>query len=397
MQAVKLWHTRVRRALPTIHATRLASVFAALGGLLKGRQLWSSGVGRHLPTQVAEKHNIKRVDRLLGNGQLHAELPALYRWLSSLLLSPDSQPCLLVDWSDVDTTKKLFLLRAAAAVGGRALTVYEAVYPRYQHPKDMQAFLDTLAQVLPTGCRPILVTDAGFRSPWFRRVEALGWGYVGRVRNRDYVRLAHQDLWFPAKSLYAQATQTPRALGELWIPRANPFFTRAYLYHRPTQGRHRLTARGKRRRNGPSEKHARGEREPWLLVSNLPLQRHTAKRVVALYRARMTIEQAFRDLKAYRHGFALRGNLGRRHDRIANLLLIAAFAILILWSIGLVGITRGLDRMLQANTERRKRVLSTFFIGGRLFKQGIVLRLAELNLALVDLRLTVLRNAAVTT
>ena len=397
MQAVKLWHTRARRALPTVHATRLASLFAALGGLLKGRQLWSSGVGRHLPTQVGEKHNIKRVDRLLGNGQLHAERPALYRWLSSLLLSPDSQPCLIVDWSDVDTTKKLFLLRAAAAVGGRALTVYEAVYPRYQHPKDMQAFLDTLAQVLPDGCRPILVTDAGFRSPWFRSVEAFGWGYVGRVRNRDYVRLAHQDTWFPAKSLYAQATQTPRALGQLWIPRANPFFTRAYLYQRPTQGRHRLTARGKRRRNGPSEKHARCEREPWLLVSNLPLQRTTAKRVVALYRQRMTIEQAFRDLKAYRHGFALRGNLGRRHDRIANLLLIAAFAILILWSIGLVGITRGLDRMLQANTERRKRVLSTFFIGGRLFNQGIVLRLAELNLALADLRLTVLRHAAVTT
>jgi len=396
MQAVKLWHTRARRALPTIHATRLASLFAAVGGLLKGRQLWLSGVGRHLPTQVSEKHNIKRVDRLLGNGQLHTELPALYGWLNSLLLSPDSQPCLLVDWSDVDTTKGLFLLRAAAAVDGRALTVYEAVYPRYQHPKDMETFLDTLAQVLPEGCRPILVTDAGFRSPWFRSVEARGWSYVGRVRNREYVRLADQDTWFPAKSLYAKATQIPHALGELWIPRANPFFTRAYLYHRPAQGRHRLTARGKRRRNGPSEKHARGEREPWLLVSNLPSRQHTAKRIVDLYRQRMTIEQAFRDLKAYRHGFALRGNLGRRHDRIANLLLIAAFAIFILWCIGLVGISRGLDRLLKANTERRQRVLSTFFIGGRVFMQGIRVRLAELNLALTALRLTVLRNGGAT-
>lgn len=324
MQVVEMLHARVRKVLPEIHVTRLRSLFAAVGGLLLGRQLWLTGVGRHLATKVSEKHQIKRVDRLLGNGQLSAERPALYRWLSSLLLSPGSQPCLLVDWSDVDTTKALFLLRAAVSVGGRALTVYEAVYPRYQHPKDMQKFLNTLAQVLPEGCRPIIVTDAGFRSPWFRSVEALGWYYLGRVRNRDYVRFPHEDTWFPAKSLYACATQTPRALGELWIPRTNPFFTRAYTYHKPPQGRHRLTARGKRRRNGPSEKHARGEREPWLLVSNLPPRRHTAKRVVALYRQRMTIEQAFRDLKAYRHGFALRGNLGRQHDRIANLLLLAA-------------------------------------------------------------------------
>lgn len=108
----------------------------------------------------------------------------------------------------------------------------------------------------------------------------------------------------------------------------------------------------------------------------------------------MTIEQAFRDLKAYRHGFALRGNLGRQHDRIAHLLLIAAFAIFILWIIGMVGITRGLDRTLQANTERRKRVLSTFFIGGRLFKQRIVLQLADINHALTELRFTILANCA---
>ena len=155
-----------------------------------------------------------------------------------------------------------------------------------------------------------------------------------------------------------------------------------------------MTARGKRRRNGPSEKHARREREPWLLVSNLPSRRTTAKRVVALYRQRMTIEQAFRDLKAYRHGFALRGNLGRHQDRIANLLLIAALAMFVLWIIGLVGIARGLSRMLQANTERRRRVLSTFFIGVRLFKQGLLPNRHEVNDVLAHLRSTILANGA---
>ncbi len=155
-----------------------------------------------------------------------------------------------------------------------------------------------------------------------------------------------------------------------------------------------MTAHGKRRRNGPSEKHARREREPWLLVSNLPPRRTTAERVVALYCQRMTIEQAFRDLKAYRHGFALRGNLGRHQDRIADLLLIAALAMLVLWIISLVGIARGLSRTLQANTERRKRVLSTFFIGARSFKQGLLSDRDEIDDALTQLRRTILDNGA---
>ena len=45
-----------------------------------------------------------------------------------------------------------------------------------------QAFLRQLQAVLPVGCRPIIVTDAGFRTPWFQQVEALGWDWVGRIR-----------------------------------------------------------------------------------------------------------------------------------------------------------------------------------------------------------------------
>ena len=151
MQVVELMHTRVRKALGEIHVTRLRSLFAAVGGLLLGQQLWLSSVGRNLATKTAEKYQIKRVDRLLGNGQLQVERPAFYRWLSSLMLSPGSQPCVLVDWSDIDTTKSLFLLRAAVSVGGRALTVYEAVYDRYANRQDMEK---SLALRIRTGYGP---------------------------------------------------------------------------------------------------------------------------------------------------------------------------------------------------------------------------------------------------
>ena len=282
MHAVRWLHKRVADALPTIHRARLKSVFCGVAGLLSGQQLSLTGVGRHVPGKAKEKHKIKRIDRLLGNHRLGAQRSSVYRWMCCWLIGSARHPSIIVDWSDIDTSKQLYLLRAAVSVGGRALVLYEEVHERYHHPSDTRAFLKHLAKCLPTCCMPIIVTDAGFRGPWFRAVEALGWYYVGRVRHRDYVRFPDVDDWFPAKILYDMATPRAKALGELWIPRATPMLTRAYIYRQRPKGRVRLTAHGKRCRNGPSLKHAKRQREPWLLISNLPPRRHLEKRIVGV-------------------------------------------------------------------------------------------------------------------
>ncbi len=64
--------------------------------------------------------------------------------------------------------------------------------------------------MLPPHCRPILVTDAGFRTPWFKQVEALGWDWVGRIRNRHEVQRPGEQECIPCKSVYPQATSTRR-------------------------------------------------------------------------------------------------------------------------------------------------------------------------------------------
>ncbi len=63
--------------------------------------------------------------------------------------------------------------------------VYERIYPIKQinAPQAQRDFLVGLAQVIPADVRPILVTDAGFRSVWFRAVAAHGWDCVGWVRH----------------------------------------------------------------------------------------------------------------------------------------------------------------------------------------------------------------------
>ena len=83
----------------------------------------------------------------------------------------------------------------------------------------------------------------------------------------------------------------------------------------------------------------------------------------------MSIEEGFRDLKAHRGGFGLRQNLGRDPRRISILLMIAAIATLCAWITGMAGINAQKHYALQANTERRRNVLSVFTNGMRLIAQ----------------------------
>jgi len=79
-------------------------------------------------------------------------------------------------------------------------TIYESVHERENCPRDQKRMLNTLAELLPDGCIPVLVTEAGFRRPWMKAVAAQGWYYVTRIRNRELYRSGGAD-WQPVKSL----------------------------------------------------------------------------------------------------------------------------------------------------------------------------------------------------
>jgi hypothetical protein len=57
-----------------------------------------------------------------------------------------------------------------------------------------------------------------------------------------------------------------------------------------------------------------------------------------------------------------------RTERIEALLLIGALASLLLWLVGLAARARRWTRHFQANTERRREVLSTFFLGQQVWR-----------------------------
>ncbi|MFV1985208.1 MAG: transposase, partial [Thiohalomonadales bacterium] len=100
----------------------------------------------------------------------------------------------------------------------RSIILYEEVHTlkTKEKPKTHRIFLERLYGMIPAECIPILVTDAGFRTPWFREVESLGWDWVGRVRNRHMVKRynsRNKDEWKDCKTYYSQASSTPKHLG----------------------------------------------------------------------------------------------------------------------------------------------------------------------------------------
>lgn len=382
MQVVRFLHKLSRECLEEVHGCRMSALWAGVDALLRGQRLWLTALGRHAGS-TSEKHGIKRMDRLLGNRHLRLERRGFYRWIGRLAVRGCRTPVVLVDWCELEGRGELKLLRAAVAVGGRALPIYEELHARAGDTEVHRRFLERLGEVLGPRCTPILVTDAGFRAWWYALVEAFGWSYVGRVRNREYLRWGAGGRWFSNKRLHARASRRPRALGALWLSKSRPVLTRFYLHRGRAKGRIKRNLQGQRSRKTESKRHAVREREPWLLVSNLPRRYATARRVVAIYRTRMQIEESFRDLKAPRCGFAMREHRGRDLERTANLLLIAALGMLATWLMGLYGYAHGLHRKLQANTERRRRVLSTFFVGRRLLSQALAVTAKDLSNALI--------------
>jgi len=107
---------------------------------------------------------------------------------------------------------------------------------------------------------------------------------------------------------------------------------------------------------------------------------------VKFYALRMKIEEGIRDTKNTRWGFALRDARSRRAERMEVLLLLAALGTLACWLAGLAAEAREWGRHFQANTVRKRVVLSTVFIGRALLTSlRFRLRCRDLRNALIEL------------
>jgi hypothetical protein len=166
MHAVRLLQMNIEKSCSIIHKKRSQCLVDVVAALIDSGKLWISALGRGIENQTTSKHNIKKVDTLVGNRHLHDEREYLYKYVVDAWIGSKKRPVIIIDWSPIAGDCKHHFLRASVTGVGRAMTLYEEVHAQEQYANNTahKRFLQKLSTILPIGCRPIVVTDAGFRN-----------------------------------------------------------------------------------------------------------------------------------------------------------------------------------------------------------------------------------------
>lgn len=363
-------------SLRGIHSFRINVLTSMVVALCNGADLTLTSLGRSLPGRAHVKNKIKRVDRALGNIALHQDLPLIQQMLTRTITSLVPFCVIAVDWTGWHD-KNWHLLRASLICNGRSLPLMSEVVPAdlAQNSQIQCAFLDRLHAAIPDGKPVTIITDAGFRTDWFRHINQLGWCFVGRVRGLVSFQLEGEAGWMKVSDLQAEDRPLKIGYGVLARKPRVPCHGSFYLQKRPSAGRH-----GKGIRSKTQEEHRRSAQEPWLLFSNVEgLEPH---QIMTLYSRRMQIEQNFRDEKSPRFGYGLRLSRSQGWGRLEVLSVVAAMASLVMWLTGYMAEKKQLHRHYQANTEKGRRILSYLRLAGEVLRdrQGMVRRINIVNL-----------------
>jgi hypothetical protein len=349
-----------------MHEKRRRTVTDAVMALLRCGRVVAASLGRAIALRTTDKHGIKRIDRLLGNARLHTELLDCYGALAAFTVGAIRHPVILVDWTELGRDK--CALKAVLAFHGRGIPLYAET-----HSAEVQArgsvhkrFLARLARVLPAGCTPIVVTDAGFKQPWRDAVEERGWHFVSRVRSPTLVRADEQDSWRTVRGCVGRFGRGIVDLPQGELNRCSPVQVRlVFSDHRSVRARKRPRLQGRGIR---VQRAVRGAHEPWMLATSM--RSCLAKNIVAIYALRMQVEESIRDDKSHAFGWAFNDAHCRTCRRIDVQLLLTALATVAAMLAGIAAEVTDQARHFQANTERRRRVLSLVTLGRRVLALG---------------------------
>src|SRR6478735_6814785 len=190
-----------------VHSVRAAAVMALVEGIVQGGRLSPATIGRVLSSGALPKHSIKRVDRLLGNPKMVGDRLFLFHAIAHRLLRGCRRPVILVDWTQAGDHVALV---AAVPIGGRALPIYVEVHPlkKLGNATVEKRFLCALKATIPSECRSVIVSDAGFKGPFFQAVLDQGWDFLGRVRGTTKA-VSSVGETISKEQLYARAVTTP--------------------------------------------------------------------------------------------------------------------------------------------------------------------------------------------
>lgn len=310
------------------HVRVLGLIVAAA---FSARKLGVGVLGRHLETDTAPKHAIKRVDRFLSSKAFSTE--DAYRNIVEVVVGSRKFVPIAVDWTKI---RELPALIAGVISRGRAIPIASQVMDPQRVYKSYNAFekgfFTWVKSLLPLDISGVVLLDRGFKrvelTKWFRKV---GLHFVVRQGGNVHI----------------DSKRYKGAIGGL-IKR---------------RGESVDILDGKVRGYKPVEVRVigywdKGQKEPWILVTDLDLP---LMEIVRLYGRRFRIEETFRDGKCVRYGLSLRQLKLKKADRLERMLFILALVEWLAMIVGRLAREAGFDRWYRANTERQTH--SDFTLG----------------------------------
>jgi Transposase DDE domain len=326
-----------------LHAKRVDALAGATLGVMTSASLAVAVIGQALAQArgLVTKHAIKQVDRLLSNHNIDV-WDSFAHWAPHLI---GARKAIIVamDWTDFDRDGQATLALNLVTKHGRAtpllwLTVWKEELSEQRNDFE-DACLVRLKELAPPGCAVTILADRGFGDhKLFAFLDDLGFGYVIRFRGNIHVTDATGETR-PASD-WVGKTGRARKLRDARVTASRGYQVGAVICV-----------------------HAKAMKEPWCLAAS-DAEASTAM-LVNYYAKRWTIEPSFRDTKDPRFGMGLGATRIGEPTRRDRLLLINAFAMVLLTMLGAAGESLGMDRLLKSNTAKTRT--------HSLFRQGCML------------------------
>jgi hypothetical protein len=331
-----------------MHAKRVNSMGTAVYGLMFSSRLCSSGVGRSLAlaTGKSPKHCIKQMDRLFGNENFN--VTDAFTQFVPLVVGPRKEIVVSLDWTEYGLMKQSRIAVNLITSHGRATPLIWKTYNdsaiKNHRGKYERKVLEALREKVGEGTHVTVLADRGFAdTSFFEFIQGhLGWDYCIRF----------------VRSMWVTTSDGERRKAHEWVPQNgrtkeldNAVLTDKQKYVVPKM----LFLK------------QRGMKEAWLLATS---RKDDNEKCVKLYGRRFTCEENFRDEKDDRFGLGAKESRVSTPERRDRMTLLFALAAVLLTIVGASGEKIKYDRMLRANTSRKRT--HSLFRQGREYIRGVI-------------------------
>lgn len=321
----------------TEHGLRVKSVARAALGLVASASLIVHRIGRGMASLfgLEDKHAIKQVDRLLSNNKLKPNRFFGF-WVPHIIASR-KEVKIAMDWTDFSADNQAVIQLSVITSHGRATpliwkTVDKSTL-KYNQINYESEVLETLRQHIPKEVEVTIIADRGFG-------DVDRYRYIKEELKFDYIIRFRADI-------YVTNDKGEKKLSGDWVPKDGKIKT---IKNAKVTNENYLVSTVVCHKD-------KGMKQSWCIASSL--ESLSGSGIVKWYSKRWSIEPQFRDTKDLHFGMGLSETRIKNVERRDRLLIIHALSTMVLTLLGAAGEKLGYDRLLKANTVK-KRTMSLF-------------------------------------